>query len=184
MLETINDDLNNKNDDIYHSPEELAKKFKVSLSSIYKLVRSGEIPSIRLGKIYRIPDSDLRQYLRKQRSKAGLSPASETIQKFLDLLGISPLKKHIRQIYLYGSYARGDYRPDSDIDLLVVIDSLDLQARKTISSLSEKAMASGDYREILSVKEESSESWEKMRRERYPLAQAILREGIPLWKNL
>lgn len=183
MLETINNDINDINNDIYHSPEELAKRFKVSLSSIYKLVRSGEIPSIRLGKIYRIPDSDLQQYLRKQRFKPGAAPVLATVQKFLELLDASPLKKRIREIYLYGSYARGDYRPDSDIDLFVVIDSPDLQVRKTISSLSEKAMAASDYQEILSIKEESSESWEKMRRERYPLAQAILREGISLWKN-
>jgi len=26
-------------------------------------------------------------------------------------------------LILYGSYARGDYRPDSDIDLLVLIDT-------------------------------------------------------------
>lgn len=27
----------------------------------------------------------------------------------------------LQGIYLYGSYARGDYRPDSDVDVLVVL---------------------------------------------------------------
>lgn len=29
---------------------------------------------------------------------------------------------HLKQIILYGSYARGDYRDDSDIDLMVLVD--------------------------------------------------------------
>lgn len=29
---------------------------------------------------------------------------------------------HVRQIILYGSYARGDYNEDSDIDIMVLVD--------------------------------------------------------------
>ena len=29
---------------------------------------------------------------------------------------------HVRQIILYGSYARGDFRPDSDIDIMILVD--------------------------------------------------------------
>ena len=30
--------------------------------------------------------------------------------------------QHIKKIILYGSYARGDYREDSDIDIMVLVD--------------------------------------------------------------
>lgn len=177
MLKTIKDE-------IYLSPEDLAKKFNISLSSVYKLVRSGEIPSIRLGKIYRIPESDLTTYLRRQKTKKeGASSIPEGAKKFLSLLKSSSLKNRINEIYLYGSYARGDYDPDSDIDLFVVIDRPDLEMRNLISSLAEKAMAATDYQDLLSVREESLDSWERMKRENYPLAQNILQEGIPLWKS-
>ena len=29
---------------------------------------------------------------------------------------------HVRQIILYGSYARGDFRPDSDVDIMILVD--------------------------------------------------------------
>ena len=37
---------------------------------------------------------------------------------------------HVRQIILYGSYARGDFRPDSDIDIMILVDMSDLTERK------------------------------------------------------
>jgi len=36
-----------------------------------------------------------------------------------------------RQIILFGSYARGDYGPDSDLDLLVVEDEIDSVSAET-----------------------------------------------------
>lgn len=171
-------------DDKYYSPEELAKKFKLSLSSIYKLVRSEEIPSIRLGKIYRIPESDLKNALAKRKSGARAAfRIPEAAKKFLTLLESSPVNKTVQEVYLYGSHARGDFDPESDIDLCVVVARLDLKTRNLISSLAEKAMAATEYQELLSVREKNLESWEKMKRENYPLVQNILREGIPLWKN-
>lgn len=32
---------------------------------------------------------------------------------------------HLRKIILYGSYARGDFRPDSDIDIMILLDMSD-----------------------------------------------------------
>lgn len=36
---------------------------------------------------------------------------------------------HLRQIILYGSYARGDFRPDSDIDIMILLDLSDLELK-------------------------------------------------------
>ena len=177
MLDTLEKDT-------FYSPEELAGKFRLSLSSIYKLVRSGEIPSIRLGKIYRIPASDLAQFLTRQKSAGRPVPKIPVAaQKFLDHLKNSPLKPRVQEVYLYGSYARGDYDLDSDIDLCVILDRLNLKDRHLISSLVERAMAATGYEELLSVREEAADSWARRSQQQYPLVQSILREGIPLWKN-
>ena len=36
---------------------------------------------------------------------------------------------HVRQIILYGSYARGDFRPDSDIDIMILVDMSDIELK-------------------------------------------------------
>jgi predicted nucleotidyltransferase len=52
---------------------------------------------------------------------------SETITDLLAELksGMSAIYgQRLRRMYLYGSYARGQQRPDSDVDLLIVLDRL------------------------------------------------------------
>lgn len=36
---------------------------------------------------------------------------------------------HVRQIILYGSYARGDYHSDSDVDIMILVDMSDLELK-------------------------------------------------------
>ena len=43
---------------------------------------------------------------------------------------------HVQQIILYGSYARGDFRPDSDIDIMILLDMSDLELKAYSQSLS------------------------------------------------
>ena len=45
------------------------------------------------------------------------------------LLMLKPYLKHIVGVYLYGSYARGEPTPESDIDILVVADGLKIKKR-------------------------------------------------------
>ena len=33
---------------------------------------------------------------------------------------------HIKDAYLYGSYARGDHHPESDVDILLTVDADDI----------------------------------------------------------
>ncbi len=43
---------------------------------------------------------------------------------------------HVQQIILYGSYARGDFRPDSDIDIMILLDMSDLELKAYSQNLS------------------------------------------------
>ena len=45
------------------------------------------------------------------------------VEQFLEL--IHPLKENIEEIYLFGSRCRDDWRPDSDYDILIVLEKKD-----------------------------------------------------------
>ena len=44
--------------------------------------------------------------------------------------------KHLRKVILYGSYARGDFRTDSDVDIMVLLDMSDLDLKAYSQQLS------------------------------------------------
>jgi len=54
------------------SLEEVADMLGVTYQLVYKLARSGELPALRLGKLYRVSRTDLDEYLEsKKRENAG-----------------------------------------------------------------------------------------------------------------
>lgn len=63
----------------------------------------------------------------------------QTIQGLIEQY-VSEIKKiygvHLRQIILYGSYARGDYGPDSDIDIMILLDISDSELKTYGQALS------------------------------------------------
>lgn len=54
----------------YMSLEEVADEMGVTYQLIYRLVRSGEMPAARLGKLYRVSRTDLNAYLERSKQAA------------------------------------------------------------------------------------------------------------------
>ncbi len=170
----------------YYTPEELAKKFQLSLSTIYNLIDRGELPSVKLGKCYRIPEDQLSRYLDKQLKGAieqGKSPEIGVVNRFVKLLSVSQIQDKISEVILYGSYVRGDFNSDSDIDVLVVLKKAENTILDLVSELSEKAMEEFDYQDFLSVIQLSEKQWQTSQKLNTPFYKAIDREGISLWKK-
>jgi len=55
----------------YMSLEDVADMLGVTYQLIYRLVRAGELPAVRLGKLYRISRADLDAYLERSKSTSG-----------------------------------------------------------------------------------------------------------------
>lgn len=51
--------------DIY-TPEELAAKLQVAVRTVYKLIKSGQLPASQVGRQYRISDEQLDRFMKSQ----------------------------------------------------------------------------------------------------------------------
>lgn len=47
---------------------EVAELARVSKMTVYRLIHSGELPAVRFGRSYRVPESAVREVLRRQSS--------------------------------------------------------------------------------------------------------------------
>ena len=50
---------------------EVAEELRVSNMTVYRLVQSGQIPAVRVGRSYRIRATDFDRYLSEQYNQAG-----------------------------------------------------------------------------------------------------------------
>lgn len=67
----------------YLALEDVADMLGVNYQLIYRLVRSGELPAIKLGRIYRVTQEDLDAYLesKKTSAKGGVCSACGEVSK-------------------------------------------------------------------------------------------------------
>lgn len=50
---------------------EVARQLRVSNMTVYRLIKSGQLPAVRVGRGYRIRDEDVRKYLDERYMDAG-----------------------------------------------------------------------------------------------------------------
>ena len=50
---------------------EVASMMRVSKMTVYRLVHSGELPAVRVGRSFRVPEDEVNEYLRKSFYSAG-----------------------------------------------------------------------------------------------------------------
>jgi excisionase family DNA binding protein len=53
------------------TPQEVADLLRVSSMTVYRLIKSGELPAVRVGKAFRIREDELDAYLAARYTRAG-----------------------------------------------------------------------------------------------------------------
>lgn len=86
------------------------------------------------------------------------------------------LDQQVHSIVLFGSQARGDARPGSDYDFVVVLDRADLEARDKVSAAGATVLAETD--QLCSALVYTPAQWNLVQQS--PLGWNIAREGIVL----
>lgn len=98
------------------------------------------------------------------------------IAKLIEIYG-----SHIKSIILYGSYARGDYTEDSDIDIMILLDISDMEIKKYRHQLSDMTYDFNmDYDLDIKPMAKSEEHFKKWLPV-YPFYSNIEKEGIYLY---
>jgi predicted nucleotidyltransferase len=82
----------------------------------------------------------------------------------------------LKAVYLYGSYARGDYRPGSDVDVMILLKDYENYWNEIERTSELVSKVSLDYDILVSRIMISEEKW---KRSDIPLLKNIRREGLP-----
>lgn len=109
----------------------------------------------------------------KQEMRTLLEKYVEEIKKIYGL--------HLKSVILYGSYARGDFKEDSDIDIMILVDISDLELKQYFEKLSDMTFDFNmDYNlEInpIAKNEEHFKKWIS----NYPFYANVNNEGVNLY---
>ena len=107
-----------------------------------------------------------------------LSPQEQiAVRTFLHGLGME-LGDQLQQTVLFGSKARKDDDPDSDIDILIVVNKENRTLRNAISNIGSRV--SLEYDVLIGPFIIAQDRWEQMKREKFSLCENVARDGIPL----
>ena len=91
--------------------------------------------------------------------------------------------QHLKSVILYGSYARGDFKENSDIDIMILVDSTDEEITKkshTVSDITFNYNFDYDLKIMPIVKnQEHFNRWLRA----YPFYYNIKKEGIELYAS-
>ncbi|MDI6889849.1 MAG: nucleotidyltransferase domain-containing protein [Thermodesulfovibrionales bacterium] len=107
----------------------------------------------------------------------GKKSYSDTIvERFLSM--ISPLGENIKEMYLFGSRCRDDWRPDSDFDFLIVVNRKD---REFTSKLYDAVMyILLDTGRLISLKIFTASEFNRLKSIPTPFMHSVTKEGIRL----
>jgi uncharacterized protein len=104
----------------------------------------------------------------------------DLLQLFRDKLEMA-LQRNLEQVILYGSRARGDEEPDSDLDLLVVVrDSSQIESEK-IHRIAYQLMWDRGFQPLISLNIIDHAHYQLLREAGSSYLGNILREGKSLW---
>ena len=88
---------------------------------------------------------------------------------------------HVKQIILYGSYARGDYTKDSDVDIMILLDISDMAIKDYRHQLSDMTYDFNLDHDLdikpIAKSEEHFRKWV----DNYPFYANINKEGVTLY---
>jgi len=88
------------------------------------------------------------------------------------------LRGHIKKLIVFGSRARGEECPDSDLDLAVLVDTKTAEVEKTLDDIAYQIMWDNDFQPIISLKVFSEKSFISAVQKDFSFYRHVNREGL------
>ena len=104
----------------------------------------------------------------------------DLLRLFRDELGRA-LGSNLEEIILYGSQARGDEMPDSDVDVLVVLGTASNRDREKVHQIAYRLMWDREFQPLIALNIIDREYYLLLREARSSYLRIIQREGKQLW---
>lgn len=90
------------------------------------------------------------------------------------------LSDHIKKIIVFGSRARGEESPDSDLDVAVLVDTKTAKIEKELDDVAYQVMWDYDFQPIISLKVFSESSFISAVERGFSFYRNVNREGLPV----
>lgn len=88
---------------------------------------------------------------------------------------ILPLREHIKEMYLFGSRCRDDWRPDSDYDILIILDKRErVIIDRLYDAVIDILLSTG---RLISLKIFTSSEFNRLKSIPTPFISSVLKEG-------
>ncbi len=94
----------------------------------------------------------------------------------------SQLGSDLGLLILYGSYARGEAQPDSDVDLFVVLRRASEVAQEKVRQVAYKVMWEADFDYVFSLYLADMDYYQMLEQRGSSFLRNVQREGKVLWK--
>ncbi len=88
------------------------------------------------------------------------------------------LHSQIKRVIVFGSRARGEEHPESDLDVAILVDTKSAEIEKTLEDIAYKIMWDNDFNPIISLKVFSEKSFINAVQKGFSFYQNVNREGL------
>jgi excisionase family DNA binding protein len=102
-----------------YTPEEVAGLLKLDVRTIYRYIREGSLFASKFGRVYRVSEPTLREFIDERMAKRSSDPKGKLAMQLDALVATIVARYDPEKIMLFGSLAKGGGRA-GDVDLLIV----------------------------------------------------------------